>query len=118
MDLSAAARHASHQPVIEHYVEPGFNFRMTDIQAAVGLVQLGKLGELVARRRGAGSATSSCLLKSQAFGRSWILPTAPRTTSRSGSSLPENFPVSREGPAAAPVDAGVLARRGIMAAHL
>ena len=51
MDLSAAARHASAQPVIEHYTEVGFNYRMTDIQAAIGLVQLGKLGQLVARRR-------------------------------------------------------------------
>ena len=51
MDVSAAARHASAQPVIEHYTEVGFNFRMTDIQAAIGLVQLGKLGQLVARRR-------------------------------------------------------------------
>ena len=51
MDLSAAARHASRQPVIEHYLELGFNFRMTDVQAAIGLVQLGKLDQLIARRR-------------------------------------------------------------------
>src|SRR5215467_431361 len=51
MDISAAARHASRQPVIEHYLEVGFNFRMTDVQAAIGLVQLGKLGQLIARRR-------------------------------------------------------------------
>ena len=51
MDLSAASRHASRQPVIEHYIEVGFNFRMTDIQAAIGLVQLGKLDQMVARRR-------------------------------------------------------------------
>ncbi len=51
MDISAADRHRSQQPVIEHYTEVGFNFRMTDIQAAVGLVQLRKLPEMVARRR-------------------------------------------------------------------
>ena len=33
------------------YLEVGFNYRMTDIQAAVGLVQLGKLDAMVARRR-------------------------------------------------------------------
>ena len=43
MDVSAAQRHASRQPVIEHYLETGFNYRMTDVQAAIGLVQLGKL---------------------------------------------------------------------------
>ena len=51
MDVSAAERHRSQQPVIEHYIEVGFNYRMTDIQAAIGLVQLGKLGQMVARRR-------------------------------------------------------------------
>jgi len=51
MSVSAAERHASRQPVIESYLEVGFNFRMTDIQAAVGLVQLGKLDAMVERRR-------------------------------------------------------------------
>ncbi len=36
---------------IEGYVETGFTGRMTDIQAAVGLAQLGRLRELVDRRR-------------------------------------------------------------------
>ena len=51
MDASAAQRHASRQPVIEHYLEVGFNYRMTDVQAAIGLVQLAKLDRLIARRR-------------------------------------------------------------------
>ena len=51
MSVSAAERHASRQPVIESYLEVGFNYRMTDIQAAVGLVQLGKLDLMVSRRR-------------------------------------------------------------------
>ena len=37
--------------MIEHYLEVGFNYRMTDVQAAIGLVQLRKLPRLVARRR-------------------------------------------------------------------
>ena len=51
MNVSAAERHASRQPVLESYLEVGFNYRMTDIQAAVGLVQLGKLDAMVQRRR-------------------------------------------------------------------
>src|SRR5262249_31859450 len=51
MDVSAADRHVSQQPVIERYTEVGFNFRMTDIQAAIGLIQLRKLPDMVARRR-------------------------------------------------------------------
>jgi dTDP-4-amino-4,6-dideoxygalactose transaminase len=118
MDLSAAARHASHQPVTEHYVEPGFNYRMTDIQAAVGLVQLGKLGRLVARRRELARRYQQLLgevpgvrtIADPAYGTTnyqsfWIL-------------LPDNFPVSRDELLQHLADAGVSARRGIMAAHL
>ncbi len=36
---------------IEQYLEEGFNYRLTDIQAAIGLVQLGRLDEIVGRRR-------------------------------------------------------------------
>ena len=38
-------------PRAEQYLEVGYNYRMTDLQAAVGLVQLAKLDEVVARRR-------------------------------------------------------------------
>src|SRR5204863_9965170 len=47
MNVSAADRHRSKQPVLESYLEVGFNYRMTDMQAAVGLVQLRKLDAMV-----------------------------------------------------------------------
>jgi len=118
MDLSAAARHASRQPVIEHYMELGFNFRMTDIQAAVGLVQLGKLDRLIARRRLLAQRYQQLLegipgvrtITDPAFGTTnyqsfWVL-------------LPDDFPVSRDELLQQLAQAGVSARRGIMAAHL
>jgi len=118
MDLSAAARHASHQPMIEHYLEPGFNFRMTDIQAAIGLVQLGKLGQLIARRRELAQRYQRLLadvpgirtITDPGYGTTnyqsfWVL-------------LPEDFPVSRDELLQQLAEAGVSARRGIMAAHL
>jgi perosamine synthetase len=118
MDLSAAARHASHQPVIEHYVEPGFNFRMTDIQAAVGLVQLGKLGQLVARRRELAQRYQRLL--AEVPGVRTIADPAYGTTNYQSFwvLLPDNFPVSRDELLQHLADAGVSARRGIMAAHL
>jgi perosamine synthetase len=118
MDFSAAARHASRQPVIEHYMEVGFNFRMTDIQAAVGLVQLRKLGELIARRRQLAQRYQQLLAdipgvqtsKDPGYGATnyqsfWVL-------------LPDYFPVSRNELLQHLANAGVSARRGIMAAHL
>ncbi len=118
MDLSAAARHASRQPVIEHYLELGFNFRMTDIQAAIGLVQLGKLGKLIVRRRALAQRYQQLLacipgirtITDPGYGATnyqsfWVL-------------LPDDFPVSRDELLQHLAGAGVSARRGIMAAHL
>lgn len=52
MSLPDTARHGATRVVRENYPEIGYNFRMTDIQAAVGRVQLLRLPELLQRRRG------------------------------------------------------------------
>lgn len=51
MSLSDVARHNSKQIATETYDEVGYNFRMTDMQAAVGIAQLGRLAGLLERRR-------------------------------------------------------------------
>lgn len=51
MSISAADRHDGGGVVVEEYLETGFNYRMSDIHAAVGLVQLTRLAEVVRRRR-------------------------------------------------------------------
>lgn len=51
MSVPDAARHGAKQVVFEDYVVPGFNYRLTDLQAAVGREQLKRLPEMVARRR-------------------------------------------------------------------
>ena len=51
MSVSDVARHSASQIVFEEYNEVGYNYRMTDLQAAVGLVQLGRLDGFLARRR-------------------------------------------------------------------
>ena len=51
MSVPDAVRHQARQVMFETYPELGFNYRLTDIQAAVGRVQLGRLPEAVSRRR-------------------------------------------------------------------
>ena len=118
MDVSAAQRHASRQPVLEQYLEVGFNYRMTDVQAAIGLIQLGRLEQVVAKRRelaeryqrlladipGLHTATDP-LFGTTNYQSFWIL-------------LPPDLLVSRDDMLLALAEAGVSARRGIMAAHL
>jgi perosamine synthetase len=118
MDLSAAARHAAGQPVIEHYVEVGFNFRMTDIQAAIGLVQLRKLGALVARRRTLAQRYQQLLVDVPGLRTVTDPPYGTTNYQSFWLLLPDDFPVSRDELLQQLAEAGVSARRGIMAAHL
>jgi perosamine synthetase len=50
MDIAGDIRHRA-GILFEHYLEPGFNMRLTDLQAAVGRVQLRKLPAVLSRRR-------------------------------------------------------------------
>ena len=51
MSVPDTVRHAAGRVVAEAYPVLGFNYRMTDIQAAIGREQLKRLPEMVARRR-------------------------------------------------------------------
>jgi perosamine synthetase len=51
MSVTDAVRHSSNAIIFECYPEIGFNYRMTDVQAAIGREQLKRLPELVSRRR-------------------------------------------------------------------
>ena len=51
MSVPDAVRHASDQVIFEEYPMVGYNYRMTDIQAAIGREQLQRLPAIVARRR-------------------------------------------------------------------
>ncbi|MSP60295.1 MAG: DegT/DnrJ/EryC1/StrS aminotransferase family protein [Myxococcales bacterium] len=51
MSVSDLARHGAKSVITEHYDEVGWNYRMTDIQAAIGLAQLRRLDGLIERRR-------------------------------------------------------------------
>jgi dTDP-4-amino-4,6-dideoxygalactose transaminase len=117
MSISAADRHISRLPAIESYLEVGFNYRMTDIQAAVGLVQLRKLDDMVRRRRELAERYQAMLtdvpglrtVRDPVWGESnyqsfWV-------------ELDHRFPVSRNELLAILAAEGVSARAGIMAAH-
>ena len=51
MSVPDTVRHGSSQVIYETYPEIGYNYRMTDMQAAIGRVQLERLPGIVARRR-------------------------------------------------------------------
>ncbi len=118
MTVSAAARHTESRVVIERYDEVGYNYRMTDIQAAIGLVQLRRLGEIIEHRRELAQRYQRLL--DQTSGLRTISDPDYGTTNFQSFwvALPADFPVARNDVLQLLADAGISARRGIMAAHL
>lgn len=118
MSVDAAARAEAGRVIVESYLEPGLNYRMTDIQAAVGLVQLGRLDGIVERRR-RGAARYRELLADVPGLVTIADPPHGRTNYQSfWVLLPDDCPAEPLEILERMLDAGISARRGIMAAHL
>ncbi|MEV4311909.1 DegT/DnrJ/EryC1/StrS aminotransferase family protein [Actinocrispum sp. NPDC049592] len=118
MNVSAADRHSAGGMVLESYLETGFNYRMTDVQAALGLVQLGRLDTIIERRRELAARYHSLLsdvdnvraVTDPAYGTTnyqsfWVL-------------LDDSAEVHRNEVLGTLAAAGISGRRGIMAAHM
>jgi dTDP-4-amino-4,6-dideoxygalactose transaminase len=117
MSVSAAERHRSVLPPAEQYLEVGFNFRMTDLQAAVGIVQLGRLDEVVSRRREI-AARYQRELSSIPGVRCVADPQGGTSNYQSfWVRLDDTFPIGREQLLAHLAAEDISARRGIMASH-
>jgi perosamine synthetase len=118
MNVSAADRHAAGKPIVEQYLEIGFNYRMTDLQAAIGIVQLGRLPALVAGRR-AMAARYHQLLAAVPGVRAVTDPPHGTTNYQAfWVLLGDDVDTGRNDVLESLAAAGVSARRGIMAAHL
>jgi len=117
MSVSAAERHASLVSPPESYDEVGFNFRMTDLQAAVGLVQLSRLPEVVARRRELAAVYAKAVAEIDGL-RAVADPAWGTSNFQSfWIEVSPSYGADREGLLTALAEAGISARRGIMAAH-
>jgi dTDP-4-amino-4,6-dideoxygalactose transaminase len=115
MTVSDAARHGSNQVVFEEYAVPAFNYRMTDIQAAIGRVQLSRLPAIVERRR-AIAAKYGELLRGipgiiPAIEPAWARTNWQSYTVRLVPPLDQRRVMQRM------LDDGVSTRRGVMNAH-
>ena len=117
MSVSAADRESSVLAPAEEYLEIGFNYRMTDLQAAVGLVQLGRLPEIVERRRDIHDRYRTALVGVEGLR---IVDDPRYGTSNFQSCWIEvqpHFPLTRDELLERLAEAGISARRGIMASH-
>jgi perosamine synthetase len=118
MSVSAADRHQAKTSVLEQYLETGWNYRMTDIQAAVGMVQLGKLDEIVARRRELGQRYIERLSDIPGLVTAADPPYGTTNFQSFWLLLPDDSASGRDELLAALMQRGISARRGIMASHV
>jgi len=117
MSVSANDRHSSVLAPPEEYREIGFNFRMTDLQAAVGIVQLGRLPAIVQRRREIAAGYTDALAGLPGL-RAVTDPAWGTTNFQSfWLEVGPDYALSREQLLERLAIADVSARRGIMAAH-
>jgi len=115
MSVPDTVRHTSPNVVFEQYPELGFNYRLTDIQAAIGREQLKRIPEAVSHRRRLAARYREVLANIPGL----ALPNEPEWAHTNWQSycvrLPEN--TNQREAMQRMLDQGVATRRGVMCAH-
>jgi dTDP-4-amino-4,6-dideoxygalactose transaminase len=117
MSIPDTVRHAAKQVIFEEYPILGFNYRMTDIQAAVGRVQLARLPEILDRRVRLAHQYAEAIRTipglEPPFVPDWTRPNYQSYPAR----VTPGYPLSRDELMQAMLDRGISTRRGIMNTH-
>jgi dTDP-4-amino-4,6-dideoxygalactose transaminase len=116
--VSAFSRHKTKGVVFEEYDELGFNYRMSDVQAAIGIVQMQKLDRLLEQRRAIAGRYDNAFRSL----RDVQVPARPSYAGHSyqsyGLLLAPGCRRQRDELLRGLVDAGISSRRGIPPIHL
>lgn len=117
MSVNDRVRHESKTVITEEYLEIGYNFRMTDIQAAVGIKQLEKLDWIVSERRKIAFQYHEAFKNIECI----RIPTEEEGYYSNYQSysiyLKDSCPISRNDLMQKLLDIGIATRRGIMTTH-
>ncbi|MEJ5345358.1 MAG: DegT/DnrJ/EryC1/StrS family aminotransferase [Chloroflexus sp.] len=115
MSVNDRVRHLANQVIFEEYNVVGYNYRMTDIQAAVGREQLRRLPEIIAVRRRLADQYASLLRSIPGVG----IPVEPPYARTNWQSYPIYLPEGCDQRTVMQymLDHGIATRRGIMCAH-
>lgn len=116
--VSDLARHGSDDVIIEEYPEAGFNFRMSDLHAAVGLAQLDRLGWLIERRRELAAEFDRRFVDLRSVATPIARPGFLHTYQSYAVVLTDDAPVERDEAMRQLKQRGITTRRGCMAVHL
>jgi len=111
-------RHEAKGVVYEEYRELGFNYRMTDVQAAIGIQQLGKLDRLLARRKEIARRYDAAFASLPHLQRPARPEYADHAFQSYGIRLLDGSPIDRDTLLRDLVANGISCRRGIPPIHL
>jgi perosamine synthetase len=116
MSVPDTVRHSSREVVFESYPELGFNYRLTDIQAAIGREQLKRLPETISHRRRLAARYRHLLADIPEL----ALPTEPDWARTNWQSYCVRLPKSTNQREVMQqmLNQGIATRRGIMCSHL
>jgi perosamine synthetase len=116
MSVPDTIRHCSSTVVIEEYPISGFNYRLTDMQAAIGREQLKRLDGIVVRRRELADTYERMLSEVPGV----AAPTEPEWARTNWQSYCIRLPdqVNQIAAMQSMLDRGVATRRGVMCVHL
>ena len=117
MDMSDLARHDARQVIFETYPERGFNYRMTDMQAALGLCQLKALDTILAKRRGLAERYTASLSGIPGLEPPYDPPYAARTWQSYCVRVTPHAAIGRTELMQLLLADGIPTRRGVMAIH-
>jgi len=117
MSVSDVARHGAKTIVHERYLCVGYNYRMTDIQAAIGIEQMKRLDGIVKRRRELAARYDAALAD-----HPWLTPPhvpayAFHNFQSYAVTLAESAPIGRDELMQRLLDWEIATRRGIMLSH-
>jgi perosamine synthetase len=115
--ISDLARHHADTVAIEEYPVLGFNYRMTDIQASIGIQQMRKLDWILERRRTLGERYTAALRDIEGLEPPFVPPNVEHTY-QSYCVRIANGRHSRDEVMAAMMERHIATRRGVMAIHL
>ena len=118
MSVSDLDRHKADRVILEEYGELGFNYRMSDIQASIGLVQLRRLDELLRIRRAKAERYDQELAEIRGIEVPYVPPYAEHTYQSYCLRLTKAASVDREDLMTRLLRRGIATRRGVMASHL
>jgi perosamine synthetase len=117
MSVSDLARHNAEDVIFEQYPELGWNYRMTDIQAAIGLCQLEALDLVLERRRILAERYTEALIQIAYLEPPFDPPDRMRTWQSYCVRVTPDAPVHRTGLMRLLLRDGIPTRRGVMAIH-